>query len=431
MSISQISTKVCIIGASPAGLLIANILQKNRIDCILVEKSSYVDLFANSEFGLIDHKTINLLQEYGLSDRLLQEGIHIGKSEFRTAQQSFVLDYAKICQGQVHYTYPQQELLTDLLQRFEQTGGEVLFNTEVVKMTNNHHGAWLKCQQQDRTMVINCDFIAGCDGFNGLSRASIPETVIEPFSKNFNYSWLAITAEASSSDEHFIYGLHSNGFAGQTLQQEGVYCYYLQIPSKDTVADWSDAKIWSELQIRLAKEGWKIAEGKIIAKKIVAMKQVISQTIQHCRLFLAGNSAHIVTPAGAKSLNLEIQDADVLAKSLIRYYRYHDNSQLKKYSTSRFPEIRQTQQFCESLLHMIESQDGSTIEGKSQQRVQQFKRSQLMNSEIYALDFARKYVGYVKSEKRSHLTKAQSSIAEKSSNVVDFDPNELPPLMVG
>lgn len=431
MSISQISTKVCIVGASVAGLLIANILQKKRIACVLIEKSAYKDLFIQSKVGLIDNRTINILKEYGLSDRLFQEGIPTDKCEFRTLEQSFTLDYAKTCQGQVHYAYPQSELLADLLKSFEQKGGEVLFNTEAIKITNNNYGAWLKCKQknnqQEKTFVINCDFMAGCDGFDGITRASVPETVLKPSLKNFNYSWLAVTAEVSSSEEHTIYGLHSNGFAGQVLQQKGIYRYYLQIPLQDTLTDWSDEKIWSELRIRLAQDDSKLVEGKVIAKETIEIKQVISQTMQHCRLFLAGSAAHVIAPAGEKALNLAIQDAEALAKSLIRYYRYHDNSALKNYSTSRLPMIRKMQQFSESLLHMIEAQDSSTIEGKSQERVQKFKRSQLMNSEIYALDFARKYVGYVRSDRK----KATLPVRKKSNNVVDFDPNELPPLMVG
>lgn len=427
MSINQIPTKVCIVGASLSGLLIANILQKNRIPCVVVEQYSYSALSALSRVGLVDNKTLNVLRKYGLSDRIFQEGILQKECEFRTPEQSFILDYGRICQGQVHYSYPQQELLVDLIKKFEHAGGEILFDTQVVKITNNNHGAWLKCKQNSNTIAINCDFIAGCDGFDGISRASIPETIAQPSTKNFNYGWLTITVKAPCSNEPVIYGVHSKGFAGHILQQENISRYYLQIPVDDTVADWSDDRIWSELQLRLAKDDWKLKKGKIFTKEVLKMKRVNTQTMQHCRLFLAGDSAHMMTSADSKTMNLEIQDANVLGQSFVSYYRYQDNLPLKNYSTNRLPEIRQAQQFSESLLHMINIQDDRTTAGKSQRRVQKFKRSQLMNSEIYALDFARKYVGYVESDRST----IEFTVPKKSKNIVDFNPAQLPPLKVG
>ena len=427
MSFSQISTKVCIIGASPAGLLIANILQKNRIPCVLIEKQSLSDVFARPTTDLIDYQTVSILDKYSLSDRLLKEGIPHSKCEFRTPEQSFTLDYSEKCQGQTHYSYPQPELLQDLIKRFEQAGGQILFETENIKISNSDRGGWIKCKQNSTTVTISCDFIAGCDGTNGVSRTYIPETVTKPHSKSFEYAWLAITAEASSSAKHIIYGLHPNGFAGQMLCNEEISSYYLQIPVGDTLADWSDRRIWSELQTRLTKDGWNLTEGKIIAKEVLKMNRSTAQVMQHCRLFLAGDAAHIMTPAGGKSISLAIQDAEVLGKSFVSYYRRHDNLPLKNYSANRLPAIRQTQQFSESLLHMINVRDSHTLAGKSQQRVQEFKRSQLMNSEIYALDFARKYVGYIKSD-RSNIRAVKP---ERSTKIVEFNPAKLPPLKVG
>ena len=427
MFTNHITTKVCIIGAGPAGLLIANILHKHRIPCIVVEKYSEAKIYARSRAGLVDHQTVTILQKHGLSDRLLVEGVPHGKCEFRTPEQSFILDYASKCQGQTHYTYPQQELLQDLIKKFELSGGRILFNTQGINITNSDRGAKVECQQNGHTVTINCDFIAGCDGFHGVSRASIPETVTQPHSKEFDYAWLAVTAEAPPSTEHIIYSLHPNGFAGHMLRSETISRYYLQISLEDKITDWSNSRVWSELQLRLAKEGWKLTEGKITAKQILKMRSFTVQTMQHCRLFLAGDAAHIMTPAGGKGMNLAIQDADVLGNSFVSYYRYQDNLPLKNYSANRLPVIRQTQEFSESLLHMINVRDDRTEAGRSQQRVQQFKRSQLMNSEIYALDFARKYVGYVKGDR----SVPKSPTPKKPDRVIKFNPAQLPPLEVG
>ena len=427
MSTNHITTKVCIIGAGPAGLLIANILHKHRIPCVVIEKYSEAKIYARSRAGLVDNQTVNILQKYGLSDRLLTEGIPHGKCEFRTLGQSFILDYAAKCQGQTHYTYPQQELLKDLIKRFELTGGRILFNTQGINIINNERGARVECQQNGHKVTIDCDFIAGCDGFKGVSRASIPETVTQPRHKDFDYAWLAVNAQVPPSTEHIVYSLHPNGFAGHMLRSETISRYYLQIPVEDKITDWSNERVWSELQLRLAKDGWKLQEGKIATKQILKMRSYTAQTMQHCRLFLAGDAAHLMTPAGDKGMNLAIQDADVLGNSFVSYYRYQDNLPLKKYSANRLPVIRKTQEFSESLLHMINVRDSSTPAGRSQQRVQQFKRSQLMNSEIYALDFARKYVGYIKSD----CSVAKPLAPKKSTKVVKFDLAELPPLKVG
>lgn len=426
MSLKQINTKVCIIGAGPAGLLIGNILQKYRIACIVIEKYSHSEIYARSRAGLIDNHTVTILEEQGLSDRLLVEGTPHGKCEFRTPEIGHIINYEQKCAGQTHYTYPQQELLVDLIHKFEHTGGEILFETQGVKIVNGKHGATVRCEQNGQPLIINCDFIAGCDGFHGVSRATIPDSILQPHTKDFPYAWLAITAQAPPSTEHIIYGLHPRGFAGHMLRNETISRYYLQIPLEDTADDWSDSRIWSELHLRLAKDGWKLTEGEIIGKQILKMRSFVPQTMQYYRLFLAGDSAHIMTPAGGKGMNLAIQDADVLAKAFVSYYRYHDNLPLKNYSANRLPIVRETQQFSESLLHTINTQDVSTPEGQAQQRVQQFKRLQLINSELYALEFARKYVGYMPNIKLPERPKTSPKSDKSPQQAIA----QLPPLKV-
>ena len=400
MSIQKITTKVCIIGAGPAGLIIANILNKYHIPCVVIEKYSQSEIYARSRAGLIDYKTVSILQEHGLSDRLFQVGKPHHQCEFRTPENSFILNYARMCGGQTHYTYPQQELLIDLIDKFQLSGGKILFETKGIKIENNPYGATVECQQGDKDIVIESDFIAGCDGFHGVSRASIPESVIKPQTTHYNYAWLAITAEAAPSTKHIIYGIHPRGFAGHMLRTETISRYYLQIPLEDTADDWSSDRIWSELRLRLAKDNWTLIEGKIIEKQVLTMRSFSTQTMQYKSLFLAGDAAHILTPAGGKGMNLAIQDADVLAKSFVRYYHYYDNQALKNYSATRLPEIVQTQEFSESLLHMININSGKNPQKANlHDRLQKFKLSQLINSPSFAKIFARKYVSYVTNQK--------------------------------
>ena len=401
MSLQELNTKVCIIGAGFAGLVIANILNKYGIPCIIIEKYSQTEVSARSSAALIDSQTVSILREHGLSDRLLKVGTPHGKCEFRTPKNSFILNYAKMTGGQTQYTYPQQELITDLVYKFQESGGQILFETQTVAIANERYGTKVFCQQGEEDLVINSDFVAGCDGFpppppHGVARSFLPESVIQPQIIPYDYAWLAITAEAAPSTNHIIYGIHPKGFAGHMLHASKISRYYLQVPMEDTAADWSSDRIWAELQLRLAKDNWTLTVGKIIEKQVLTMRSFATQTMQYKSMFLAGDAAHVMTPAGGKDLNLAIQDADVLGKAFACFYRYHDNLPLKNYTATRLPEIRQTQEFSESLLHMINTQMSDENNGSNLlQLLQRFKLSQLMNSASYAGDFAKKYVGYV------------------------------------
>jgi len=422
MSLQKIETKVCIIGAGPAGLVIANILNKYGVPCVVIEKYSQTEVYARSRAGLVDYKTISILQEHGLGDRLLRVGTPHGKCEFRTPKQSFVLNYAQMTGGQTHYTYPQQELIADLIYKFQESGGQIMFDTQAITIDNERYGAKVFCQQGEQELIINADFIAGCDGFHGVARSFMPEFVTQPQTISYDYAWLAITAEAPPSTEHIIYGIHPRGFAGHMLRTPKISRYYLQVPVGDTADDWSSDRIWAELQLRLAKDNWTLIEGKITEKQILTMRSFATQTMQYKSIFLAGDAAHIMTPAGGKGMNLAIQDADVLGKSFACFYRYQDNSALRNYSATRLPEIRQTQEFSESLLHMINTQLEDRTDGNNLlQILQKFKLSQLTNSQSYAQEFAKKYVGY---------TPVEQTVIKPQANQYSLPSMPLKPLTV-
>lgn len=426
MSTKEINTQVCIIGAGPAGLVIANILLKYGINCLVIEKYSQSEIYARSRAGLIDYKTISILQEHGLSDRLLRVGKPHGQCEFRTPEESFVLNYSSMSKGQTHYTYPQQELLTDLIYKFQLAGGKILFNTQAETITNERYGATVACRHEEQDILIKSDFIAGCDGFHGVSRSAIPEAILQPQTINYDYAWLAITAEAAPSTKHIIYGIHPRGFAGHMLRTATISRYYLQVPVGDTADHWSSDRIWAELQLRLAKDNWSLTEGKIIEKQVLKMRSFSTQTMQHKSLFLAGDATHIMTPAGGKGMNLAIQDADVLAKSFVRYYRYHDNLPLRNYSANRLPKIRCAQEFSESMLHLINVQDkNNPEEAKLWQLLQKFKLSQLINFQSTTQEFARSYVGYVATDEPTIKPQTQTKYLLPESK-----PTELKPLIV-
>jgi len=414
MSSQKIDTKVCIIGAGFAGLIVANMLQRYNIPYILIEKHSEAQISARQDMGLIDSQTENILTENNLSDRLTTEAIAQSQCEFRTPEQSFILNYAQKCRHQTNYIYPQQKLLIDLISKLQHQSGEVLFETQAVEINNHVDGATVKCQQNGTTLTINCEFVAGCDGTHGITRASIPQTSLKLRYKNFDYSWLSIRVQGNLANRNTVYSTDPRGFAGYTLESDNILNYYLQIPKKDTVNQWSHERIWSELELRLGELDGKLARGEIIELQVLEIGSFTTQTMQNNRLFLAGDSAHLMNPAGGKGLNLAIQDADILGQAFISYYCHHQNLALKNYSQTRLPIVRKIQQFSESLLQMINTHDDSTPEGKSIQRVQQFKRSQLMYSEIYALDFARNYVGYIPTKRSAVGLNSEQALAKAS-----------------
>ena len=391
---NHFSTKVCIIGAGPAGLLLANILQQNKIPCIVVEKCSHEEIYRRARAGLIDHKAVSILKQYGLANRLLREGKPHGKCEFRSPEYSFVLEYSKMCEGRTHYTYPQQELLVDLIQKFQEADGEIRFRTKGFSIQNGYP-AQVTCYDEIKqsTIVIDCDFIAGCDGFHGIARKSIPEKAVDIYYKNYNFSWLAITAAAPPSTEHIIYAIHPYGFAGHMLRNEKISRYYLQISLDDSVDNWPDERVWSELHLRLAKDGWSLTEGKITDKQVLRMRSYVSNPMQYKQLFLAGDAAHIITPSGGKGMNLAIQDAEVLGKLMVNYYLGHNDSLLQRYSAIRLPSIWQTQEFSHSLLHMVNMHEQNSENDRFMKQLQKSKVYQLMSLKTFAVDFARKYVG--------------------------------------
>ncbi|NEO73768.1 FAD-dependent monooxygenase, partial [Moorena sp. SIO3H5] len=233
--------------------------------------------------------------------------------------------------------------------------------------------------------------------YHGLARQSVPHEAVDIYRKQYNYRWLAILAYAPPSAQHTLYGVHPDGFAAHMLRNSKISRYYLQIPSTDTLDDWSDERIWANLHQRLAKEGCPLNEGEIFQKRIMELRNYVMEPMAYQRLLLAGDAAHIITPMGGKGLNLAVQDAGVLAETLISYYlENHDISYLERYSKIRLPYIWRAQEFSYSLLTMLHSPEGEDLEDvRFRRKLSESKLSQLTTSLTFAKNFARNYVGIV------------------------------------
>lgn len=386
--------KVCVLGAGPAGMVLANLLLAQGIDCIVVDKYWPDEIFQRARAGLLDHPSIAILKKHGLSASLFENGTPHTCCEFRIRGQHFVLEYSNLADGHVHYIYPQQSLIRDIIDIYQARHGRIRFATEAINldMTN---APTVTCYDKNLGMDIHihCDFIAGCDGFHGISRRAIPPQEINVFDSHFNFAWLAVLAEAPPSTEHIIYAIHSNGFAGHMLRNEKISRYYLQIGYHDQLSDWPDERVWLELESRLAKESWQLERGPILDKQIVSMRNMVVEPLRYQKLFLVGDSAHIITPTGGKGMNLAIQDAQALAETIATYYNNRDDACLDRYSAERLPAIWRTQAFSSTFLDML-CRTASVFEQSGfARKLHETALLQLRDNAEFARWFARSYVG--------------------------------------
>lgn len=378
---------VCIIGAGPAGLTLACFLSAAGMKTIVIEKETKEKWLERGRAGLLDADALEILDKLGLKEKILVEGAPHGKCEFRLPNLQIIVDYGAMV-GKKHMVYPQQVLTNDLADLYESRGGEILYDTPVTEVYGGASPYVICTSENENKIIINADFIAGCDGFYSVVRSAMPADVVSIYEENYPWSWLAILAEVPPSSPHIIYGLHPNGFAGHMLRKDDVSRFYIQIPLEDTIESWAINKIWDALDERLYSPGWKLRCGDIIELQRVRMRNVVVEPMCHANLFLAGDSAHIVTPAGAKGMNLAILDAADLAHSLIEFYAGREYL-LESYSSRRLEVAWKVIAFSASFLELLNPLQHNAY----QKRLNKTRIEQLRGNSITAQAFAQNYVG--------------------------------------
>jgi p-hydroxybenzoate 3-monooxygenase len=395
---SAYKTSIAILGAGPAGMVLGNILRRQGIDCIAVDSHSREDIYARGRAGLIESTVVAQLKRHGLADTLLRQGSEHDRCEFRFPDFSVIVEYGKLADGDVHYVYPQNDLVYDLQQMYLGAGGDVRFGWAAKNIRQREDGVAVACVSNGgETMTIEADFAVGCDGYHGVARACMPSDAVSVYNKQHPYGWLAVLAKAPPSTEHIIYALHPDGFAGHMLRSHTVSRYYLQVPLDEDVNNWPDARVWAELEKRLAKRDWALKRGEIVEKRVLAMRSYVMEPMRHRRLFVAGDAAHIITPCGAKGMNLAIQDVVLLAELFGEYYRGGgDDASLDRYSRARLPMIWRAQEFSHSMLVMLHKPPiADPQDARFMQKLNESKLAQLVTSETYKRDFSRNYVGII------------------------------------
>jgi p-hydroxybenzoate 3-monooxygenase len=375
-----------IVGAGPAGLFAANLLVRAGIDCEVFERLDEPGVRGRARAGLIEDRTFRLLDANGLAVGIRDRGKTLGSCEFRRDRKRHVFDYGSLS-GAQHHVYPQQLLVGDLIDALRGAGRDVRFATPVHSV---RLGDRATICADDGTSYV-CDFVLGCDGFHGVSRTAAAGTSC--VGVEFGAEWLAILADAAPSSEHQIYGLHRDGFAGHMHRTPTTSRFYAQVEPGTHATDWDDDTIWSVLDERLAADGPELVRGPIVERSMLELRSYVTQPMQAGPLFLAGDAAHIVTPAGGKGMNLALQDVAELVEGIVGYDRTRRQDRLNAYSSTRLPKIWQAVEFSHWMLQMLLAPSGDESERGFHEGLRDARLAHLMQGGPFAEAFAVTYVG--------------------------------------
>ncbi len=338
---------VGILGAGPAGLLLGHLLQQVGIDSVTVEIRSETHVAERVRAGVLEQGSVDLLRDVGLGERLAREGMRHEGLFIAFGGERHRIDLAGLTGGRAITIYGQNEVVRDLLDARRRAGARLLFEAEDVRLTDlESDRPRLHARADGERHVLSCDFVAGCDGFHGISRPAMPAAHVQTFEAAPPFAWLGILAQAPPSSHELVYSRHERGFALLSMRTPEITRLYLQCSPDDSIDRWSDDRIWSELRTRLrADDGWRPNEGPILQKNITPLRSFVAEPMRYRRLCLAGDAAHIVPPTGAKGLNLAMADVWRLARALERYYRTGSATALDDYSDRGLRRAWRAQRF--------------------------------------------------------------------------------------
>jgi p-hydroxybenzoate 3-monooxygenase len=356
-----VRTQIGIVGAGPAGLVLAHLLHLQGIESIVLETRSRKYIEERVRAGLLEQGTVDLLIETGVGERLKRECLTHHGIELRFNRRGHRIDFNDLTGGKTVTIYAQQEVIKDLVAARLAAGLPLLFDVEDLTVHDFDGSASpsIRFRSQGKEEVIHCDYIAGCDGFHGICRPSLPAGVIAEFDRLYPFAWLGILAEAPPSSDELVYCYHDRGFALLTMRTRQISRLYLQVPHDEDIEAWSDDRIWSELRQRTAADGeWKLSEGRIFQKNIAPMRSYVAEPTQYGKMFLTGDAAHIVPPTGAKGLNLAVADVRILSKALGEFYETGSTAMLSRYSEVCLRRVWKAQRFSwwmTSMLHRFDT----------------------------------------------------------------------------
>ena len=385
-------TQIGIVGAGPAGLLLARFLQFQGIESVIIEARSRKYIEERVRAGVLEQGTVDMMIESGVGERLQREGLVHHGIELRFNRRGHRIDMFELTGGKAITVYAQQEVIKDLVAARLADGGQIIFEADDVSVYGFDNGApSIRFQSEGKAQEITCDFIAGCDGFHGVCRPSIPAGVLTAFEREYPFAWLGILAQAPPSSDELVYTYHERGFALLTMRSHAISRLYLQVAPQEDIDNWPDERIWNELRLRTEADGdWKLSEGPIFQKGITGMRSFVVEPMQYGKLFLAGDAAHIVPATGAKGLNLAAADVRIMARAFVEFYASGDTRLLDQYSQTCLRRVWKVQGFSwwmTSLLHRFDTDNAFD------QRRQIAELDYLTGSRAAMTSLAENYVG--------------------------------------
>lgn len=384
-------TQVGIIGAGPAGLVLSHLLMRSGIDSVVLENKSRAYVESRVRAGLLEQNTVDLLKEIGVADRMRREGIEHHGVNLSFEGRRHRISFSDLAPGRAITIYGQQEVLKDLIQARLDAGGPLYFEAEATAVDGlNTDQPVIHYEKEGRSHTLRCDVVAGCDGYHGISRDAVPAGVLDVQTYSYPFGWLGILADVAPSTDELLYAYHARGFALHSYRSPSISRLYIQVDDDEDLANWPDDRIWEELAIRLATEGWSLQTGPVLEKGITAMRSFMITPMQYGRLYLAGDAAHIVPPTGGKGLNLAVADVKILAAALVAWYQTGTTALLDAYSATCLRRVWRVQEFSNFMTRLLHKQHE---DGSFAYQLQKARFAYIVRSKAAAATIAENYVG--------------------------------------
>ena len=386
-------TKVAIIGAGPSGLLLGQLLHKAGIDNVIVERQTPDYVLGRIRAGVLEQGTVDMLREAGVSERMDAEGLVHDGVELVMAGKRVHVDLKGLTGGKTVVVYGQTEVTRDLMDAREASGAPIIYSADNVQPHDVKSAQpYITYEKDGQTHRIDCDYIAGCDGFHGVSRKTIPADVLTEYERVYPFGWLGLLSDTPPVNHELIYAHHERGFSLCSQRSLTRSRYYLQVPLTDKVEEWSDERFWNELKARLPQEvAERLVTGPSLEKSIAPLRSFVVEPMQYGNLFLVGDAAHIVPPTGAKGLNLAASDVCYLYRILVKVYTEGRTDLLEKYSELALRRIWKGERFSWFMTNLLHDFDGN--KDAWDVKMQEADRDYYLNSHAGMVNIAENYVG--------------------------------------